>query len=138
MQKPPGGRSGKGASGFGSFFGQPVFGFAYPFGAYNQTVMRLVHEAGHVYARTTGEAQDPFPPENPMAFHPSCHVLAPDLWARYERTTPGGVFYFWGHSYEFVTETMWQDFEQVIARISADLRARWADVADLFAVTGGG
>lgn len=115
------------------FFGQPVFGFSYPNGSYNEAVMEAVRAAGHVYARTTLNVAQPFPPENPMAFHPCCHFLAPDFWARYEAARAGGVFYFWGHSYEMITAAMWAAFEDLIARISSDSRARWADVADLFA-----
>lgn len=114
-------------------FGQPVTGFAYPGGSYDAVVMDLVREAGHVYARTTLEAAQPFPPENPMTFHPNCHFLVPDLWSRYENAKSGGVFYFWGHSYELITETMWAEFEEVIKRISADPESRWGDVVDLFA-----
>ena len=97
------------------FFGQPVRGFAYPNGSYNEEVMAAVREAGHVYARTTLNVPLPFPPENAMAFHPCCHFLAPDFWARYENAKPGGVFYFWGHSYEMITEAMWTEFENMRA-----------------------
>lgn len=115
------------------FFGQPVLGFAYPFGSYNDTVLDLLREAGHVYGRTTKNVAQPFPPENAMAFHANCHFLAPDFWKRYEAARAGGVFYFWGHSYELISDAMWAAFEAQIARISADPRARWTDVVDLFA-----
>jgi len=114
------------------FFSQPVLGFAYPFGTYNKTVMNLLREAGHVYARTVQNVEQPFPPDDPMAFHPCCHFLDPDFWSRYEKARKGGVFYFWGHSYEMITESMWYDFEEMIKRISADPVSRWADVVDLF------
>ena len=114
------------------FFGEPVCGFAYPFGTYNECVMDAVREAGHVYARTSGNADHPFPPRDPMAFHPSCHFLAPDFWERYERARERGVFYFWGHAYEMTTEAMWRAFEAMIASISADPAARWRGVAELF------
>ena len=114
------------------FFGRPVLGFVYPFGTYNESVMTAVHEAGHIYARTTRKVERPFPPENSMAFHPSCHFLADDFWERYENTEAGGVFYFWGHSYEIIDETMWAEFEKKIERISKDSAACWSDITDLF------
>jgi peptidoglycan/xylan/chitin deacetylase (PgdA/CDA1 family) len=114
------------------FFGQPVLGFAYPCGNYNDAVMDAVREAGHVYARTTRYVEQCFPPENSMAFHSTCHFLAPDFWSRYEKARKCGVFYFWGHAYEIMTEPMWTAFEELIERISADPNARWGEVADLF------
>lgn len=114
------------------FFGQPVHGFAYPFGAYSDAVMRLVHEAGHLYARTVDSTECSFPPLNAMAFNPCCHFLSADFWPRYEKAKQSGIFYFWGHSYEMISERMWDDFEALIARISSDPDACWADVSDLF------
>lgn len=119
------------------FFGQPVLGFAYPFGCYSDAVIQLVGEAGHVYARTAGNVDYPFPPENTMTFHPCCHFLAADLWSRYEKARKRGVFYFWGHSYEIITERMWRIFEKITERIGADPRSCWGDVADLFDRTTG-
>jgi peptidoglycan/xylan/chitin deacetylase (PgdA/CDA1 family) len=114
------------------FFGQPVHGFAYPFGTYNEAAMEAVRSAGHVYARTVQNSERPFPPENAMAFHPSCHFLAPDFWSRYEGAKECGVFYFWGHSYEMITEAMWSAFDEAIAHISCDPGSRWGNVEDLF------
>ncbi|BBO80649.1 hypothetical protein DSCO28_12150 [Desulfosarcina ovata subsp. sediminis] len=114
------------------FFGQRVAGFAYPFGAVNPAVMALVREAGHVYARTVDSTADAFPPADPMAFHPSCHFLAPDFWQRYDEAKRCGVFYFWGHSYELVDETLWQTLEALFARIRADPDSRWGDLSELF------
>ncbi len=114
------------------FFGQAVFGFAYPFGTYDSTVMAAVRDAGHVYARTDGNADHCFPPCDPMAFHPTCHFLADDFQARYEKARAGGVFYFWGHAYELTTEAMWLAFGHTIAGISADPAARWGEITELF------
>lgn len=117
------------------FFGQPVAGFAYPFGTYNEAVMALVRETGHAYARTVHVVANPFPPADAMAFHPCCHFLAPDFWERYEQARNGGVFYFWGHSYEMIGESMWVAFEEAIARMSDDPKARWQDIPELFSET---
>lgn len=114
------------------FFGQPVTGFAYPFGAFNPAVAALVRETGHLYARTVGPADTPFPPADPMVFHPSCHFLAPEFWSRYENARRRGVFYFWGHSYELVDESLWQAFEAQLLRMDEDPDACWGELPALF------
>jgi peptidoglycan/xylan/chitin deacetylase (PgdA/CDA1 family) len=115
------------------FFGQAVSGFAYPFGSFNEDIMQLVRESGHAYARTTASVSRPYPPDDAMLFHPCCHFLASDFWSRYEMAKQCGVFYFWGHSYEMITDVMWSAFEEIIERISADPGSCWGEVADLFA-----
>lgn len=114
------------------FFNQPILGFAYPFGSYNEMVMEALRKAGHVYSRTTKSCDKIYPPENVMEFHPNCHFLADDFFERYERAKKDGVFYFWGHSYEMVYDDMWRDFEELIARISSDNESQWSELPDLF------
>lgn len=115
------------------WFQQPVRGFCYPFGSYNRAVKEAVRAAGHVYARTVAECEPLFPPADPFEFGVSCRFVDPAFWTRYEQAkTSGGVFLFWGHSYELVNEAMWADLEDKIARISADPAAEWASVETLF------
>ena len=114
------------------FKNQEVLGFAYPFGTYTEAVKEAVREAGHVYARTCVNVDFPVPPADPMEFHPNCHFLAPDFWERYERAKAGGVFYFWGHSYELLTPEMWAAFDAQIARLSSEKDATWGELYDVF------
>lgn len=114
-------------------FGYPVHGFAYPFGAHNPEAGELVRQAGHCYGRTIGRAVRVWPPDDASAFHPSCHFRDAGFWARYKLArSAGDIFYFWGHSYEMVTEDQWQACEDLIARISADPEAEWAWLPELF------
>jgi peptidoglycan/xylan/chitin deacetylase (PgdA/CDA1 family) len=115
-------------------FGQEVRGFAYPYGLKSAELAETVREAGHSYARTCDNATPCFPPADPMFFPTDCHFAAPDFWQRYEKAKAAGspVFYFWGHSYEFVTEADWQAFPEKLARFNADPDAAWADLPDLF------
>jgi peptidoglycan/xylan/chitin deacetylase (PgdA/CDA1 family) len=115
-------------------FGVDVTGLAYPFGSYNERVEELVQETGHVYARTCFNATPCFPPQSPMAFHADCHFLSPDFWVKFELALQQSeVFYFWGHSYELVTEPDWMAFEAQIEKLCAQEGAVWADLPELFA-----
>jgi peptidoglycan-N-acetylglucosamine deacetylase len=115
------------------FFQVPVRGLAYPFGDHNAAVHEAVRRTGHVYARTCTPAAAVFPPADPMQFHPSLHFLSPQFWPEFERVkVAGGVFYFWGHSYELLDEPMWAAFDQTIARLSADPAVQWKTNLELF------
>jgi peptidoglycan/xylan/chitin deacetylase (PgdA/CDA1 family) len=114
-------------------FGVPITGFAYPFGSYDEAVIEMVRETGHVYARTCVNLTPCFPPADPITFHPDCHFLDANFWDKFQQASEQSeVFYFWGHSYELVTEDDWTAFEQKIEKISAQPNAQWADLPDLF------
>ena len=122
----------KGKDTLEQLFGREIPGFAYPFGDYNPEVMQLVRDAGHSYARTVVKQSPSFPPGDSMAFHPDCHFLADNFWSLFEQAKADErVFYFWGHSYELVTEEDWNSFEEKIARLSNDRAVEWEDIADL-------
>ena len=115
-------------------FGYAVTGFAYPYGDTSPAIQEMVKATGHVYARTVQAVDNVFPPADPTAFHPSCHFLAEDFWDRFEKAqASGGVFYWWGHSYELVTDADWKAFEAKIARLSAAPNTQWVPLPDLFA-----
>ncbi len=113
-------------------FGQSVAGFVYPFGSFDGAVQQAVRDAGHLYARTTRAAEAGVSTHDAMAAAPSCHFLAPDFWQCFDRARPGGVFWFWGHSYELVDEALWTAFETALKRLCAEPGAQWCDPTDLF------
>ncbi len=115
------------------WFQQPVRGFCYPFGSFNAAVKEAIRDAGHVYARTVLEYEPLFPPADPLELGVSCRFNDAAFWTPYERAwAAGGVFLFWGHSYELVSEAMWADLEEKIARITVDPAAEWASIETLF------
>ena len=116
-------------------FGQEIRGFAYPFGDVNEATAAVVRDAGHVYARTCVNRTPCYPPDDPMLFAADCHFAVPDFWERFERAkaTSSPVFYFWGHSYELVTEDDWRAFAEKLKRLNEDPDTEWADIPDLFA-----
>jgi peptidoglycan-N-acetylglucosamine deacetylase len=116
------------------FFGYEIRGFVYPFDDRNPVIEEMVRDVGHLYARTANSASPCFPPANAMTFNPDCHFLDPDFWAKFEKAkSVGDVFYFWGHSYELITEDDWQKFDDQIARLAPE--AEWTNLPDLFQST---
>lgn len=128
----------RGRSALEDIFQRPIQGFVYPGGKYNSEIKAEVMRAGHLYARTTQKSDQVFPPQDPFEFHPSCHFLAPDFWTRFSAAKErGGVFYFWGHSFEILTEADWQTFEATIKRLADDPAVKWQNIIDLFAAHSG-
>ena len=128
-------------------FQRPVRGFAYPYGDYNAAVKDALRQHGYVYARTAipgpeyATAANPipvnvpsvYPPADPMEFGTTTHQANPRFWQEFANTKAnGGAFHFWGHSYEFTTEALWQEFEAKLARLTADPDVCWATNLDLF------
>jgi len=84
--------------------GYPVRGMAYPNGSYDARVIEALRATGIVYSRTTEANVTAFPPSEPLAWATTLHALHGLLerWnAFYPNRWSHGVFYVWGHSYEF-------------------------------------
>jgi peptidoglycan-N-acetylglucosamine deacetylase len=113
-------------------FYKPVNGFCYPFNAYNDFVKNMVRASGYKWARANQHHEETFPPADPFEFHPSCHFLDHDFWDKYDRLKlVNGVFFFWGHSYELINESMWHDIGEKIKGISLDPDAEWFSLDEL-------
>jgi peptidoglycan/xylan/chitin deacetylase (PgdA/CDA1 family) len=84
--------------------GQMVRGFAYPFGAHDPRVERLVAEAGFVYARGIHNTGDAALPEPALTLTMTCHhSQALDLARTFLDDDSDAPCWLriWGHSYEF-------------------------------------
>ena len=112
---------------------KPCTGFAWPCGIYTDDTVAALRAAGFSYGRSTKNTADALGdnPE-PMALKSSCHFQATDFWRRYEDAkAKGGVFYFWGHSYEmFDYKRFWDQMEGALRYIAEDPDAEWIDVVD--------
>lgn len=118
-------------------FGQPVEGFCYPFGDFDDEVVRALKDAGYTHARGVGHGAEGFPtwpPADPFAFRPHCHFLNEDFWGLFERARAAEVpyFFFWGHSYEILDEPMWADIEDKVRRLSEHPDTEWVNISDMF------
>jgi peptidoglycan/xylan/chitin deacetylase (PgdA/CDA1 family) len=104
-------------------FGKPVQGMAYPFGTYNDKVIRTAGRIGLRYARGVGDTLSFDIPPNLMTYTPTCHHKNPQLMELAERfvklkTETPQVFYVWGHSYEFDVDKNWYIIEDFCKFIS--------------------
>lgn len=101
----------------------PVRGLAYPFGTYNQLVKDTLRSLGFVYARTVENKARCFPPEDPMEWGATMHhynVIEGRSAAEHFEHLHGnprwsGVFFVWGHTYEFPGKNDWEGLERLFA-----------------------
>lgn len=103
--------------------GRIVRGYAYPFGAYGKHESDIIHSCGIVYARTTVSTGDYRPPQDFMKWDPTCHHLGAynkvENWlGRINRPHNNhGLFYVWGHSYEFTLNNDWDKMEELCKKL---------------------
>ena len=106
-----------------NIFGQVVYGFAYPYGAFNDEIKNYLSLIGIKYARTTISTHDFSVPCDFLEFNPTCHHSDPELFTladRFLNTDPDDyvktrepyLFYVWGHSYEFDDKNDWDTIER--------------------------
>lgn len=98
-------------------YGCPVRGMAYPFGAYDDSVIEALRSAGIVYARTTASTKKFSVPTDWMRLDPTCKHTDKQLGelTRSFLSAKGDkkpmLFYLWGHSFEFESDNNWDVIE---------------------------
>jgi peptidoglycan/xylan/chitin deacetylase (PgdA/CDA1 family) len=104
--------------------GYPVRGMAYPFGSYNPSVIEVLRSLGIVYSRTCRNADPCFPPADPLDWATTAHQYAtnPTVPERFEEmyNNPrrSGLFYVWGHAFEFHDKKDWPSLERIYKPLS--------------------
>ena len=104
-------------------FGSKMLGMAYPYGTFNETVVKLVRKCGLLYARGVKSTHNYDIPDELLTYQPTIHHNDPKLMEHAEtfiKLKPENiqVFYVWGHSYEFDTDNNWQVIEDFCKIIS--------------------
>ncbi len=104
-------------------FDREICGMAYPFGTYDDRVMRIAADCGIRYARTVEETGDFEISENLLALKASAHHDRADLFEMIERflalePEKPQLLYIWGHSYEFEVEKNWDRIEKICSLLS--------------------
>ncbi len=99
--------------------GYPVLGHAYPYGTWNEDVVRVLEKNGIRYARTTLSTGGFSVPERPLTLNPTCHHRDPrvfsliDEFLHAEPTDGDLLFYLWGHSFEFDKSEEFNSWEHI-------------------------
>lgn len=104
---------------------QPLTGYAYAFGGYDNTVLEALKDCGITYARTIKATYNFDIPENFLIWNPTCHhddKMLPQLTERFLKDTSPfpllKLFYVWGHCYEFDQNDNWDHIEGFLERMS--------------------
>ncbi len=99
-------------------FGYIVRGMAYPYGTYNDDVVRVIGDCGILYARTTRSTERFDIPSDWLRLPATCHHNNPRLMELAEKfvsaptSNKPQLFYLWGHSYEFEGNDNWEVIER--------------------------
>jgi peptidoglycan-N-acetylglucosamine deacetylase len=105
--------------------GYPVRGMSYPFGVYDEELLKALPVFGIEYSRTVNSHGRFNLPSNFLAWHPTCHhehnlfeklkeFQNPRPWDKMP------LFYVWGHSYEFDRNNNWELIEDFCKRAAFD------------------
>ena len=108
------------------YTGYVVRGMAYPFGTYNDDVIRVAQDLGIKYSRGVHSHYGFGLPTKWLEMPATCHqedARAFELAEKFVNesstsnwsSTSGWLFYIWGHSYEYRTEADWERMEKLCA-----------------------
>lgn len=104
-------------------FKYPIRGMAYPNGVYDEKVIEVLKTLKIAYSRTVDSHGKFSLPSNYLKWNPTAHHNDPhlmDIAKRFveEEFRELGVFYLWGHSYEFDLNDNWHIIEEFSEYIS--------------------
>ena len=104
--------------------GYPVRGMSYPFGQYNDRIIKGCREAGMEYARTAAETGEFYVPDDLMKWDATTHHARADealisRFAEPDHFPHRKLLNIWGHSYELNSDAAWSHMEQVCKNVSS-------------------
>lgn len=103
-----------------TLFGVLVRGGAYPYGTFNDTAVEALKLCGIAYCRTVLSSHDFHLPSDWLRLEPTCHhddPLLDELCTRFLDSRRPGLFYLWGHAYEFEAHDNWERIETFCRRM---------------------
>lgn len=121
----------------------PIISFAYPYNyataydAAGEYILRGVEQAGYLSGRSTNIGDETISGyASPLTLVTNGHFRnqAKTFEAAWERASakPGGVFYFWGHSWEIGSEEQWTEYEALLTKYERRPGVWYATQGQLF------
>lgn len=104
-------------------FGVLVRGAAYPYGTFSDETVEALRACGIAYCRTVNSSHRFSIPTDWLRLQPTCHhddPLLDKICDRFLGETfyaNSGIFYLWGHAYEFEANDNWQLIRDFAARM---------------------
>lgn len=102
--------------------GRIVRGFSYPYGEYNERLVKTAAGLGIVYSRTVENTMNLDLPSDFMRWNPTCHHDdVTDAFLEDFLNPPGhrglALLYIWGHSFEFERNDNWEHIAHICNRL---------------------
>lgn len=106
-------------------FDGEVVGFAYPYGTYDERVIKIARSVGIKYARTAGTSMKFSVTGDLMKYTGTCHFLNAEIFNLIDKfdalpdSDDRQVLYIWGHTYEFDVLKKWGLLTDILERLKS-------------------
>lgn len=106
-------------------FDAEVVGFAYPYGTYDERVIKIARSVGIKYARTAGTSMKFSVTGDLMKYTGTCHFSNAEIFNLIDKfdalpdSDDRQVLYIWGHTYEFDVLKKWGLLTDILERLKS-------------------
>lgn len=118
-------------------FDSEVAGMAYPYGTYDDRVIKIARDLGIKYARTAGTSMNFSVGGDLMKYKGTCHFSNTEIFNLIDKfdalpeSEERQVLYIWGHTYEFDVLKKWGLLSEILERLKS-VKAEFVTNRDAF------